>query len=96
LAKLARLLPQSRGRRAIIDLDYPSGRPREVALAGAHGDVAPLAEVANDDDAAGDGGIAHAFGLSLWQMALFAVEIVVMDRFLPKPAGTLEPQPVGA
>jgi hypothetical protein len=29
-------------------------------------------------------------------MALFAVEIVVMDRFLPKPAGTLEPQPVGA
>ncbi len=33
---------------------------------------------------AADQGIAHAFGVSLWQMAVFAVEIVAMTRLLPR------------
>ncbi len=35
---------------------------------------------------AADQGIAHAFGVSLWQMAAFAVEIVALTRLLPRPA----------
>ena len=35
---------------------------------------------------AGDQGIAHAFQISLWQMAAFAVEIVALTRLLPRPA----------
>jgi predicted MFS family arabinose efflux permease len=34
---------------------------------------------------AADDGIAHAFTVSLWQMAAFAVEIVVVARLLPRP-----------
>lgn len=32
-----------------------------------------------------DGGVAHAFQLSLWQLAAFALEIVVMAALLPRP-----------
>ena len=35
---------------------------------------------------AADQGIAHAFQVSLWQMAAFAVEIVALTRLLPRPA----------
>ena len=34
---------------------------------------------------AADQGIAHAFEISLWQMAAFAVEIVALTRLLPRP-----------
>ena len=34
---------------------------------------------------AADQGIAHAFQISLWQMAAFAVEIVALTRLLPRP-----------
>jgi hypothetical protein len=34
---------------------------------------------------AADQGIAHAFQLSLWQMAAFAVEILALTRLLPRP-----------
>ena len=34
---------------------------------------------------AADQGIAHAFEVSLWQMAAFAVEIVALTRLLPRP-----------
>ena len=33
---------------------------------------------------AADQGIAHAFQISLWQMAAFAVEIVALTRLLPR------------